>query len=480
MSGHANLVRSIDFGQKYLVSGSWDQTVKIWDKSTGKCLMTSTHQSGPVTGVILRESDQFVLVSSRDGFVRKLDIDPSDMHHILKLDSNFNLKHDDCVMDMALEDKSLLTACSDGKVVLWNISTQETLRDFRGHKNGVRSVFIRGDFIASGGKDHFMKVWSISENKCIRSIEHHYDVRAVAFNSSIALSSSERSDVYVWDMKAITDKKNSNQSDILLTIVSGHNGFVHSIYFTPTCIISCDITGLIYERDAFDCLHERTGFRILKCPDGVNCMTCDSENIVCGLLDKTIRVFKRSDKTLVTTLYGHTDHIWTLDQDSRILASGSWDGTVRIWLKQDWKHLFTFIHPDSREISGIKIHNKMIYVGCLSGSVAVITEEAGRERFLLKQIVHTAHLEHTCQGGVYALDIQHNRLISSHAKVYPSLQEWNIHPRDGHIKPVKILFEKAQSESIIWSIHLAFPLALLCHDNEILDVYHLETDSCLR
>ena len=36
------------------------------------------------------------------------------------------------------------------------------------------------------------------------------------------------------------------------------------------------------------------------------------------------------------------------------------------------------------------------------------------------------------------------------------------------------------SESIIWNIHLAFPLALVCRDNETLDIYHLESKSCLK
>ena len=36
------------------------------------------------------------------------------------------------------------------------------------------------------------------------------------------------------------------------------------------------------------------GMRILRCGDGVNCMVCDSEQIVVGLLNKTIEVYDRS------------------------------------------------------------------------------------------------------------------------------------------------------------------------------------------
>ena len=37
-----------------------------------------------------------------------------------------------------------------------------------------------------------------------------------------------------------------------------------------------------------------SGMRILRCGDGVNCMVCDNEQIVVGLLNKTIEVYDRT------------------------------------------------------------------------------------------------------------------------------------------------------------------------------------------
>ena len=37
----------------------------------------------------------------------------------------------------------------------------------------------------------------------------------------------------------------------------------------------------------------------------------------------------------------------------------------------------------------------------------------------------------------------------------------------------KVLIKEDNSESIIWNLHVAFPIALVCRDNNILDVYHL-------
>ena len=84
--------------------------------------------------------------------------------------------------------------------------------------------------------------------------------------------------------------------------------------------------------------------RILRCGDGVNCMVCDQDQIVVGLLNKTIEVYERSSLVKVTsdnkkislrsnginriqvrTLWGHDDHVWSIDMNKEYIVSGSWD-----------------------------------------------------------------------------------------------------------------------------------------------------------
>ena len=113
--------------------------------------------------------------------------------------------------------------------------------------------------------------------------------------------------------------------------VTGHNGLVHSIHATSFGLISCDITGVIIERDFWNCIKAGPSLRILRCPEGVNCMTCDSRHIVCGLLNKQLAVYDRKSLNLVQNLHGHTDHIWSVDMTKDFIVSGSWDATVKLW-----------------------------------------------------------------------------------------------------------------------------------------------------
>ena len=114
-------------------------------------MAVSLHHTGPVTGVIICPEDT-ILTSSRDGKVRKLLIKKDKMKTRLKLDSGFCLQHQDCVIATSMEKFKLLTGCSDAKVILWDMKTQEQIRAFRGHSNGIRTVCLRNNLAASGSK----------------------------------------------------------------------------------------------------------------------------------------------------------------------------------------------------------------------------------------------------------------------------------------------------------------------------------------
>jgi WD40 repeat protein len=52
-----------------------------------------------------------------------------------------------------------------------------------------------------------------------------------------------------------------------------------------------------------------------------------------GEWDKTIKLWRVSDGSLVRTLTGHTDSVWSVSfsPDGRLLASGSRDNTIKLW-----------------------------------------------------------------------------------------------------------------------------------------------------
>lgn len=133
---------------------------------------------------------------------------------------------------------------------------------------------------------------------------------------------------------------------------------------------------------------EGPSIRILKCEVGINCMTCDSNHIICGLLNKELAVFERKSLNLVQNLSGHTDHIWSIDMTEKLIISGSWDSTVKLWSKKDWKILDSYSHPDQKEISGVKfsLSDNFVYVSCLSGALTILNLEE-QQRYDIQVVI---------------------------------------------------------------------------------------------
>jgi WD40 repeat protein len=61
--------------------------------------------------------------------------------------------------------------------------------------------------------------------------------------------------------------------------------------------------------------------------------TCDSKLLASGSADSTIRLWNAKNQKLLNTLYGHAGEVWSVafSHDRKWLASGSADGTVRLW-----------------------------------------------------------------------------------------------------------------------------------------------------
>ena len=104
-------------------------------------------------------------------------------------------------------------------------------------------------------RDKTAKLWDIQKLICLKTITHTVDVRSVFFNNFAIFTGEENSDLFVWDFqKALQSKEAESNEGLLLRTLTGHGGLVHSVYATSFGLISCDISGLIIERDFWKCV----------------------------------------------------------------------------------------------------------------------------------------------------------------------------------------------------------------------------------
>ena len=337
-------------------------------------------------------------------------------------------------------------------------------------------VFLLGNIALSGSRDRTARLWNTESGALLRILTHSSDVRSVTFNSHIIMTGDDYPDLFVWDTSKCLDPDiEEGSSELLLRTLTGHNGMVHTMQCTPTGLISCDVTGLVVERDFWTSVEEGPSLRILRCSEGVNCMVVDEKSIACGLLNKIVNVYDRKSLDLILQLRGHTDHIWCIDISPKYICTGSWDFSVIIWSRSNGNILHKFENPNNKEISGVKIVDQRVYVSSLSGDIFVLEENNDDHDDGEEFVVANAIPSRSDLGEIYSMAADERFLLTGHTYASTSIQLWSIKDLNS-----ELVIRENTSESIIWNLQLAYPLALVCRDNEVLDIYHLETHTSLK
>lgn len=69
-----------------------------------------------------------------------------------------------------------------------------------GHQASVRCLEIKGDIVVSGSYDTTAKVWSISEGRCLHTLQGHYSqIYAIAFDGARVATGSLDTSVRIWN-----------------------------------------------------------------------------------------------------------------------------------------------------------------------------------------------------------------------------------------------------------------------------------------
>ncbi|MBD2772676.1 serine/threonine-protein kinase [Iningainema tapete] len=226
-SGHGSMVHSVAFSPngEQIVSGSWDRTIKLWQVSTGKLIRTFTGHSHWVNSVAFNPNPPggFFASGSADGTIKLWEVDTG-------REIRTFIGHSDSVWSVAFSfDGSILASGSaDCTIKLWQLSTGNNIRTFTKHSFFVNSVTISrdGEILASGSSDNTIKLWSINTGREIHTLRGHSNsVWSVAFspNGELLASGSWDKTIKIWHVS--TGREICTMSD--------HANYIRAIAWSP-------------------------------------------------------------------------------------------------------------------------------------------------------------------------------------------------------------------------------------------------------
>ena len=286
LQGHTSFVNALAISPdgKTLVSGSADQTIKVWDWATGTELRT---------------------LAGHTSFVNALAI--------------------------ARDGKTLVSGSADQTIKIWDLTTGKELRTLVGHKGFVNALNISHDgrILVSGSADQTIKVWDLTTGKELRTLAGHtgfINSLDISADGHTLVSGGTDQTLKVWDLT--TGKE--------LRTLTGHTGFVNTVVIAPdgqTVISSStDKTIKIWNLTTGELIRTLTGHLSFVNPLA---LSADGQTLISGSSDKTIKVWNPSTGEALYSLNCGTDvKHFVVSPDWQTIASGSGGNTIKVWQLQ--------------------------------------------------------------------------------------------------------------------------------------------------
>lgn len=158
--GHTESVRSIAAHGNTLVSGSYDNSVAIWNLATGRLVHRMERHSGYVYAVAIDPIRQHCMSGSMDSTVYVWDIVTGEC--LYKLDG-----HSVLVGLLGQSPHHLVSAAADKTLRVWNPDTgvcEHVLAGLRGHSNAI-TCFKHDDEKVISGSEGGLKMWDIKTGR---------------------------------------------------------------------------------------------------------------------------------------------------------------------------------------------------------------------------------------------------------------------------------------------------------------------------
>ncbi|KAL0492012.1 general transcriptional corepressor TUP1 [Acrasis kona] len=235
-------VRSVCFSPdgKYLVAGTEDRTVKVWDINSGDLKYSLGGHELDIYSLDYSYDNRFVVSGSGDGKAKIWNMENGMCEHTL---GNDEIGPKEGVTSVAISPDGRVVAAGslDCVVRLWDTMTGKFLDSFKGHDDSVYSVAFSpdGKTLASGSLDRTLKLWDLNGggsvtgggdraySRCIGTLSGHRDyVLSVAFSNDgkWLISGSKDRSVQFWDPR----------SNVLHMMMQGHKNSVISVALNPT------------------------------------------------------------------------------------------------------------------------------------------------------------------------------------------------------------------------------------------------------
>ena len=281
---------------RYILSASFDKTMRLWDVKRGICLHTLNIPDKTINSVAFSPSGEYIVFGGYET-MQMWDVRKWKCIRVFRYE-----KRVDAVAFSPDGRYVVSGGWDDATIRLWEVQTGRCVCILEGHEGAITSVAVRPDgyYILSCSYDHTVRLWDVCKGVCVYVDETHMKSLPHPLGGEI--------DVPVNSVSFSPDGKHavSAGTDGMMRIWNIENGKTLSQ---------------------------------LRCKDSITSVVFHPNGrfILSGSVDGTVRIWDLETSRCVHVFSGHRDIVQSVafSQDGCYAVSGSWDKTVRLWVL-DW------------------------------------------------------------------------------------------------------------------------------------------------
>jgi len=274
LKGHDDhVITCLQFSGNRIVSGSDDNTLKVWSAVTGKCLRTLSGHTGGVWSSQMQGNT--IVSGSTDRTLKVWNAESGSCVHTL-------YGHTSTVRCMHLHNNKVVSGSRDATLRMWDIETGECNMVLVGHVAAVRCVQYDGRLVVSGAYDYMVKVWNPEREECIHTLSGHTNrVYSLQFDGVHVVSGSLDTSIRVWDVENGACKH----------ALMGHQSLTSGMELKDNILVSgnADSTVKIWDILTGQCLQTLSGPN--KHQSAVTCLHFNKKFVVTSSDDGTVKLW---------------------------------------------------------------------------------------------------------------------------------------------------------------------------------------------
>ena len=339
LRGHRARVNDVAIKDDLVVSAGGDRTVRIWDLTQQRVANVLRGHRGPVEAIALAEESMTLASVSADQTMRVWDVATGRCLRTFEFDEvdagDLDFDPEDPRVAVSADGRRLLSSDGGQQITVWDLSRAGG--NVSAHAADVLAVALEHDphVAISGGADSTVKAWDADTGRCIRTLRaHRKPISSVAVDAAgtRAMSVDWGNTMVLWDL--VTGHATTFE-------IPAGEGPLH-VSMTPhgTVGVCADRTGRVWAWDV------RKGSRIgplAFADDEINAVALSADATRCVAVSHKGRMHvwnvRGGRRTAVIDVSNAPLHAVALSRDGRLAVTGSNDATIGVWDLSDSRRM---------------------------------------------------------------------------------------------------------------------------------------------